>query len=94
MMTEEQRGKEFPIHVDLGDDRPVIDLGSRAAALNLPKTGCMLVDYAQNKDGTLTVRTVCLQDAAEEEEPDDLEDALNRYGKTKRKEESDEEDED
>jgi hypothetical protein len=96
MMTEEQRGKEFPIHIEMGDDPPILDLGSRAAALNLPKTGCVLVDYKLNKDGTLTVRTLCMQDPAagdDDDGPGDLEDALNQYGKRKPKE-SAEEDED
>lgn len=96
MMTEEERGKEFPIHIEMDEDGPVLDLGSRAGALNLPKTGCILVDYVLNEDGTLQVKTICMQAAGEgdDDEPDDLDDALDRAAKKPKQSDDDyEEDE-
>ncbi len=77
MMNEEDRGKAFPIHVEMGDDGPILDLGDRANAVNLPDSGCILVDYEKNEDGTLTVKTMCLPAEESEDEPDDLSGAMD-----------------
>ena len=80
LKNESDRQKAFPIHVDMGEDGPVLDLGERGAAVNLPEKGCVLVDYELNEDGTLAVKTVCLPagDQDMDEEPDDLGRALDR----------------
>jgi len=81
-MSEKERGRAFPIHVEMGED-VVLDLGEHATAVNLPDKGCVLVDYEKNDDGTLMVKTICLPGsmkggkmADEEDEPESLEEAL------------------
>lgn len=81
MHSESYREKDFPIHVEMGDEGPVLDLGERMTSLNLPDSGCVLVDFVKNEDGTLQVKTVCLpaeSDAEYEEEPRDLNEAFDR----------------
>lgn len=80
-MTEEERGQAFPIHIEMGEDGPVLDLGKRADVVNLPDTGCILVDYEKNEDGTLKIKTVCLPADESDESPDDLDDALGNEPK-------------
>ena len=92
-MSEKERGRAFPIHVEMGEDGPVLDLGEHAGLVNLPEKGCVLVDYEKTEDGGLLVKTVCLpgkSKSAEKDEPADLESALGNEVPT----EDDEEDED
>lgn len=91
--SEKERGKAFPIHVEMGDDGPIIDLGERGDAVNLPKSGCVLVDYEKNEDGSLRIKTVCLpapgaeseEDGVDDEYAEDLESALGNEPKMKEK---------
>jgi len=77
-MSEKERGRAFPIHVEMGEDGPVLDLGEHAGLVNLPEKGCVLVDYERNEDGSLQVKTVCLPGAskAPNDAPMDLGEAL------------------
>ena len=90
-MSEKQRGLAFPIHVEMGEDGPVLDLGDRSDLVNLPDKGCVLVDYEKLEDGGLLVKTVCLpgKSTSKKDEPEDLESALGNEVPTE-----DEEDED
>lgn len=94
-MSEKERGRAFPIHVEMGEDGPVLDLGEYESAVNLPDKGCVLVDYERNEDGSLQVKTVCLPGAAKapKDEPQDLEEALGS-GISADNEQGDDEDDD
>lgn len=94
--SEEERGKAFPIHVEMGDDGPVLDLGDRADLVNLPNKGCVLVDYERNEDGSLQVKTVCLPGAskAQKDDPMDLEEALGNNVPDEYEQGDDEDDDD
>lgn len=97
-MSEKERGRAFPIHVEMGDMGPVLDLGEHAAAVNLPDKGCVLVDYEKDEDGNLQVRTVCLPGKGSalkpmEDEPEDLAAALGNEARMD-DEQGDEEDDD
>lgn len=80
MTPESYREKDFPIHIEMGDDGPVLDLGEMAGRVNLPDSGCVLVDFEKLDDGTLRVKTVCVPkgEDAEDDEPKDLGEALDR----------------
>lgn len=93
--SEKERGMAFPIHVEMGDDGPVLDLGDRADIVNLPNKGCVLVDYEKLDDGGLLVKTVCLPGKSKviKDEPEDLEGALGN-GEIADEEQGDDEDDD
>ena len=98
-MSEKERGRAFPIHVEMGDDGPVLDLGEHAAAVNLPDKGCVLVDYEKLDDGGLLVKTVCLPGKGAtpkptEDEPDDLAAALGNEARMDAEQGNDEDDDD
>lgn len=83
MTPDEYRAKDFPIHHEMGDDGPVLDLGEIAAAIE--SEGCMLVDVVRGEDGQLRIKTVCMQGEKEDEdEPQDLDDAMTRIEKQSR----------
>ncbi len=81
MTPEEYREKDFPVHHEMGDDGPVLELGDIADSIG--EKGCILVDVARGEDGMLRIRTVCLPKAGDsedtdEDEPADLDEALTR----------------
>jgi len=97
-MSDKERSRAFPIHVEMGDMGPVLDLGEHADAVNLPDKGCVLVDYEKDQDGNLKVRTVCLpgKGAAPKpmDEPDDLAAALGNEARMEDEQGDDEDDDD
>ena len=79
MTTDEYRSKDFPIHHDMGEEGPVLDLGEIAEAIE--GEGCMLVDVVRGEDGQLRIKTICMRGPEaemDEDEPADLDEALTR----------------
>lgn len=91
MTPEQYREKDFPVHHEMGDDGPVLDIGELAEAIE--EKGCMLVDVVRGEDGQLRIKTICMQGEAEEDEPRDLDEALTRVKMESEEVEVDDDDE-
>lgn len=70
-LSEEERGRMFPVHVEMDEESPVLDLGERGSLVNVPERGCALVDFERNEDGTLSIKTVCFEGGGESDEKSD-----------------------
>jgi hypothetical protein len=91
MTPEQYREKDFPVHHEMGDDGPVLDLGEIAAQIE--GEGCMLVDVVRGEDGQLRIKTICMQGEPMEDEPRDLDEALTRVKMESEEVEDDDDDE-
>lgn len=78
-MSEEEREAAFPVHIEMDENGPVIDLGERAKMVNIPQEGCALVDFVRDEDGNLRIKTVCFEGDPDSE--DSLEQALGKVAK-------------